>query len=222
MPWLTGDTIPTVKKCRVISVPDDPVFIQAVNGALLDLAYPKNWEKHGNLTPEEQAGAFDEIYIEFSQSTCRMTAVGVIEMWLEPVPPANYLLCDGGAAFVSEWPELFDLWGYKYGGAGTQFGLPDMADFSPMGQGGVVGLNNTAGALTHALTVNEMPAHTHRVPKQSGTTNAAVNTVSFVTREESLTAPIINTSSQGGSLPHNNLHPVYGVNFIVYAGKQVL
>lgn len=70
MPWLTGSAIPTETKCRVIRVPDDPVFVAAVSGALLELTYPSNWEKYGSLTPEEQAQAFIDVYASYADSVC--------------------------------------------------------------------------------------------------------------------------------------------------------
>ena len=70
MPWLTGDEIPEETFCRVIRVPNDPVFIHAVSGALLDLTYAQNWEQAGTLTPQQQADAFDQIYIDFTQEMC--------------------------------------------------------------------------------------------------------------------------------------------------------
>jgi len=70
MPWLTGDSIPEDEFCRVIRVPNDPVFIHAISGALLELTYAGNWEKQGTLTPEQQADAFDQVYIDFTQSIC--------------------------------------------------------------------------------------------------------------------------------------------------------
>lgn len=68
MPWLTGDEIPEDEFCRVIRVPNDPTFIHAVSGALLDLTYAYNWEQLGALTPEEQADAFDSVYVAFMNS----------------------------------------------------------------------------------------------------------------------------------------------------------
>jgi len=68
MPWLTGDEIPEDEFCRVIRVPNDPAFIHAVSGALLDLTYAHNWEQLGALTPQEQADAFDNVYVAFMNS----------------------------------------------------------------------------------------------------------------------------------------------------------
>lgn len=70
MPYLTGNSIPVGQKCRVIHVPDDPAFMAALNGAMLELTYPYNWEQFGTLTPDEMAQAFIEIYGEFADSVC--------------------------------------------------------------------------------------------------------------------------------------------------------
>lgn len=70
MPWLTGNSIPEDEFCRVIRVPNDPVFIHAISGALLELTYAGNWEQQGTLTPEQQAAAFDDVYVAFTQSEC--------------------------------------------------------------------------------------------------------------------------------------------------------
>lgn len=147
--------------------------------------------------------------------------VGDITMWLDVVPPSNHLKCDGGAYYAAEWPELFDLWGYRYGGSGTQFATPDLEDWSPMGAGGVVGLNDFAGSITHTLTTDQMPAHTHAPGSPHtnffGFRSGGTNTAPAGTALGVMAA----TGATGGGLPHNNLHSVFGCNYIVYAGKQV-
>lgn len=70
MPYLTGDTVPVTRKCRTIHVPDDPAFMAAVSGQLIELLYPENWEKHGALTPAQMADAFRLAYYEFADSHC--------------------------------------------------------------------------------------------------------------------------------------------------------
>lgn len=70
MPYLTGDTVPVTRKCRTIHVPDDPAFMAAVSGQLIELLYPENWEKHGALTPAQMADAFRLAYYEFADSVC--------------------------------------------------------------------------------------------------------------------------------------------------------
>lgn len=185
-----------------------------------------NWRETRN--EELSADTIDDIYeiLDWANDELMREAVtmpvGAIMMWQETVPPANWLLCDGGAAFVAEWPELFDLWGYKYGGAGTQFGLPDYETLSPMGQGGTVGLDDTAGSLTHTLTLAQIPSHAHRIPKAHPTTASAINTSTPAARIDNVATPTMMTDGAGGGGSHPILHPVWGTNFIVFAGKQVL
>jgi len=69
--WLTGDT-PTEgdELCRGISVPNEIALVSAVTGALLPLTQPDNWEKYGELTPEETAEIMSAAFEGFVTSTC--------------------------------------------------------------------------------------------------------------------------------------------------------
>ena len=57
MPWLTPDDIPAATRSRVLLIPDDRLILMAVNGALLDLANPDNWEQYGAVSPVDMAYA---------------------------------------------------------------------------------------------------------------------------------------------------------------------
>lgn len=92
MPWLTGDDIPEDTFCRVIRVPNDPTFIHAVSGALLDLTYARNWEQLGTLTAQQQADAFDQIYIDFTQEMC-------VEPMVQIYP--QFFFCDAGSFYAA-------------------------------------------------------------------------------------------------------------------------
>lgn len=65
MPWLTPDTIPTEKLCRELLIPNDPVLVSAVTGALLDLTFADNWEQEGVATPGATAAAMLEMVNQF-------------------------------------------------------------------------------------------------------------------------------------------------------------
>lgn len=219
MPWLTGDNIPVDEFCRVIRVPNDPVFIQAVNGALLDLTYAGNWEQHGTLTPEEQAEKFDEIYVAYTESKCEMIPIGSTMLWHMEEPPAKWLICDGGGYLKTAYPELFALFGAKYGASPDFFGVPDLREKVPYGADFLIPLDATYGEATHTLITSEIPAHQHRIPKMSGTVNAAVNTSTPNARTDNPAAPVMMTDNTGGGGAHNNIQLSYGVYFIVYAGR---
>lgn len=219
MPWLTGDEIPEDTFCRVIRLPNDPVFIQAVNGALLDLAYAHNWEQLGTLTPQQVAEKFDEIYIEYSESSCEMIPIGSTMLWHMEEPPAKWLICDGTGYLKSAYPELFALFGAKYGDSPDFFGVPDLREKVPYGADFLIPLDATYGEATHTLTTPEIPAHSHRIPKASATVNAAVNTTLANARTDTLVTPTMATDPTGGGGAHNNIQLSYGVYFIVYAGR---
>lgn len=238
MPYLTPDTLPSGTYCRTVLIPAHIDWLIIVNGALSELLKAENFEQFGSITPEEVADRFETMFFEFRDSECEVAVpVGSIVMWTEVIPPSRWLLCDGGAVAIADYPELYALWGDKYGGTETQFGLPDMEDYSPMGAGGNVDLDGTAGAINHTLTTDEMPSHTHSVTdpghihaislRGSGTAGGANNranaptqtTLSSNLATDSATTGITATNSEGQSNPHNNLSPVFGVNFIVYGGK---
>lgn len=53
--------------------------------------------------------------------------VGVIKAWPNPNIPAGYLLCNGYTYGTTQYPELFKVFGYRYGGDGsTKFAVPDL------------------------------------------------------------------------------------------------
>jgi len=127
-----------------------------------------------------------------------------------------------------------ETWGA--GNGTTTFNLPDFRYRSPMGLSTVPGLaiGEAAGEAAHALTQTENashshtlndPGHTHEMKRSNnisgGTTwrnveqQAGVLAGSAFT-ESSLTLITMNNSGDG--VPHNTVHPVRGVPFIIYAG----
>jgi len=70
MPYLTGDTIPSINRCKVIRIPDDLSFLDALNGQLYELTLPENWEKQGTLTPDQVAAAWSDVYDLYTTQTC--------------------------------------------------------------------------------------------------------------------------------------------------------
>jgi microcystin-dependent protein len=80
----------------------------------------------------------------------------------------GWLLCDGRLLNISDYTFLFNVIGYRFGGSGGQFNLPNPAGRVPGITGTGAGLTTrsmgqTTGTETHTLTVAEMPSHTHNV-----------------------------------------------------------
>jgi microcystin-dependent protein len=169
-----------------------------------------------------------------------MQPIGSISMFAGDTQPPKWLICNGGEVDRLIYSELFAVIGTTYGvGDGTDtFNVPDFTERSPMGLGDTtpIELGTEYGSPAVALTIGNMPnhdhdyvdpGHTHRVPKQSATVNAAVNVATPAARTDNPASPHITTDvastgitfhAQGSNNPHLNVHPVLGVQFIIYAG----
>jgi microcystin-dependent protein len=73
----------------------------------------------------------------------------------------SWLLCNGASVAKATYPLLFAAIGYSFGGSGATFNLPNPTARVP----GVVGLSHpmgqALGSETHAISIDELPAHTH-------------------------------------------------------------
>ncbi len=145
--------------------------------------------------------------------------------------PRGWAFCDGQLLAVSQNNALFSLLGTIYGGDGrTTFGLPDLRGRLPIHAGSGPGLSPRqlgakAGAENVAVTVNQLPSHTH--PAQA-TTSAANTTnpdgqlparsAAGDTYVDDLSDTIMAgtaISITGGSGSHTNIQPFLCVHFII-------
>lgn len=70
--YLTPDEIPVETVCRALFIPNDQLIIAAVNGALLELVFPYNWEEYGVVTPAEITEALLPFILDFMGSGCML------------------------------------------------------------------------------------------------------------------------------------------------------
>jgi len=108
----------------------------------------------------------------------RLCPTGTVQSFAGSVPPDGWLLCNGANVLRTAYPVLFNVIGITYGGGDgvTTFTLPDMRGKVSIAAGQGTGLTNrvlgaVGGTETHALTLNEIPAHTHTYDKQNGIQN---------------------------------------------------
>ena len=92
--------------------------------------------------------------------------VGAMYDWPGAVVPYSWQLADGGPLLRVNYPELFDVIGYTFGGAADTFNKPDCRGRVVIGTGQGTGLTNrvlagTGGAETVALTNLQLGTHTH-------------------------------------------------------------
>src|SRR5579862_5156520 len=95
--------------------------------------------------------------------------LGMIAIFPYNFAPSGWAFCNGQILPISQNTALFSLLGTTYGGNGTTtFALPDLRSRVPVGLGQGPGLSNynlgqAGGAENVALTINQLPAHTHAI-----------------------------------------------------------
>lgn len=128
--------------------------------------------------------------------------------------PTGFVLADGSSLDTTTYADLFAVYGYLYGGAGSSFNVPDLRGRVPAGKddmGGVAAnritggtaLGGSGGAQTHLLTSAEsgMPSHQH-----GGTTG----TVSGDHTHNFTYDRSTNTTTTGGGLRVTGIAPSGG------------
>ena len=137
--------------------------------------------------------------------------------------PTNWLLCDGREISRTDYAQLYNVIGTRYGvGDGsTTFNLPNMKGRVPVGldasQTEFDTLGETGGEKTHTLTVSEMPSHKHTVAANS--LGASATTVVASGSNATVGNPVgeISISNTGGGQPHNILQPYLVQKYIIKA-----
>jgi len=221
--WLTEDAIPSARKSLAIDLPDNEKWRAAFLGAFFLLTQEKNWESFGTLTPQQMADEWLDVFLQFEEQSKLMIPIGVISPFGGAVAPDGWLLCDGLAVSRVTYADLFAVIGTKFGGGNgtTTFNLPDCAGMVLIGMppavGGVTTIGDVVGEKEHALTVTELPAHSHAaasgfgsfIEVRNGGTGGTAGLAAGVTMGA---AQIANT---GGGGTHNNMQPSLTTNFII-------
>jgi len=160
-----------------------------------------------------------------------MPFVGEVRIFAGNFPPQGWAFCDGQLLPISQNTALFSLLYTRFGGDGVStFALPDLRGRTPIGPGQGPGLTPRSigamvGSEAHALTLQEMPAHTHTV--QAGSPNGTsdqpagrlqARTAAAIphygtTADADLGAEAVAPS--GSSQPHNNMQPYLTLSYII-------
>jgi len=155
--------------------------------------------------------------------------IGEIRMFGGNFAPAGWAFCDGQTVPISENDTLFQLIGTMYGGDGEEtFNLPNLQSRVPVHYGNGFQQAQTGGVEQVALTVQQIPSHTHFVGvATTGQVDSPLNAILasatsaqtgvrlYSTAATNVTMNAGTVSYDGGSQPHTNLQPSLCVNFII-------
>lgn len=154
--------------------------------------------------------------------------VGTVIAWsgMESAsPPLPWMVMEKQALLRSEYPELFSV-------IGTTFGAPDSSRFYlPEGRGKVIaGRHNLGeaqfdaigkiyGTLQETLTVDQMPAHTHKSVRHAYIANqgwdGATRTALPAMDNFGVHPGIDSGQSAGGGQSHNNIQPTLVLRWVI-------
>ena len=153
--------------------------------------------------------------------------IGEIKIVSFNFPPRGWAFCNGQLLPINQNQALFALLGTQYGGNGqTTFALPDLRGRVPLHEGPGHSLGQEGGAVSHTLTLAELPTHAHVANASTDAATAAAPAATRVLARSvgaSLYASPANLvamaptsiSNVGGSQPHENQQPYAVVNICI-------
>jgi microcystin-dependent protein len=172
--------------------PSSPAFQGDMNGENITLS--------GNLsTPTINGSCTFTGSPKVQGQPIEYSILGEIKMVMNEIPN-NYLLCDGASISTTDYPDLFNLIGYTYGGSGNTFNLPNFESKFPIGANSSNGNfnptsnfaygNNTTGATNtqtasytapnNVSLLTQAPPHAHNVASQTHSHIMPVQTITNV------------------------------------------
>lgn len=167
-----------------------------------------------------------ELNQRFTDLDAMMAAVvppasGLIVGWPSDTPPAHWLICNGQLVSRTTYADLFAAIGTTYGvGDGSStFAVPDFRGRAPVlygaGPDRTWTLGQQGGEETHALSIAELPAHTHVTGDANPAAYDTAGAGGFYAVNDATLGLTENTESTGGGNAHQNLQPSLVINFII-------
>lgn len=138
--------------------------------------------------------------------------------------PEGWLPCDGRTLLIRDYQALYSLIEKHYGWYGEKyFNLPDLRGRTHKCILDELPYHRYSGSEDISLTLDQMPSHTHKVVTslkdnlQNGKDGffASTNFNNYFSGDIDIIENNYMVSSAGGNIPHNNIQPSIGLNFLI-------
>ncbi len=222
----TGDTLATV----LFTFPNVDWFKRCIMGAIDQMTLDFNWTENGDVAISFAIEESEKMLQSYIFMGFNPIPIGLIHPFASSTIPDGYLSCDGSDYTTTDYPELFAVIGYTFGGSGANFNVPNLVNRVLVGSGDLYALASTGGESEVTLDVAAMPSHTHTdtghshtiplvtsAPAQAGVGFAGDVTVPILTSNTGTSSA--NNQNTGGDGAHNNLQPYQSLNYLIYAGR---
>jgi microcystin-dependent protein len=241
--FVTGSGVGDNYATFILTFPDVIWFKSAIMGALFELTAPDNWIERGDVAVSFAVEESAQMIASIKVSAFNPFPIGMIFPYSSNTAPEGYLPCDGGSYAVADYPELFAVIDYNFGGSGENFNVPSLFNRTTIGSGDNFSYLDVGGSETVTLTTGEMPSHNHSAsdptiidPSHSHVESTAIPTAITIgagipapsalpavgstapafTGITALAGAIGNT---GGDGAHENMPPFMALPYIIYAGR---
>ena len=216
MPFLSQNNTPGLRTRRVL-LPDDPLWLADVLGALLPLARAYNWQQYGDLTSADMAAFYETVIAAIDWESAQMD-IGTVFFTAGESQPIGCLAADGTQVLIADWPLLYAEIGDAYGAAGDgYFRLPDLARRAVVGAGttgdGTYSTGDSGGAESVTLAETQIPSHSHSI-------HTHLDGLAVAPGELPVTTPSVvpgSTGATGGGNAHENRPPYLALNAWIVA-----
>lgn len=152
--------------------------------------------------------------------------IGEIRLFAFGAIPSGWAPCNGQLLAIISNQALFSILGTRFGGDGVKtFALPDLRGRVPIHMSSDFPFATSGGETQHALTVEEIPAHTHKVygdsvlatlPSPAGNVWGATSSgrpIYSSTSNTTMNEAAIGTTGSGQG--HDNMQPYTTVSFCI-------
>lgn len=158
-------------------------------------------------------------YVDGLLYEVKTAMIGLIIPFATALPPPNVLPCDGSTYLREDFPQLYDVLDPIYIIDADSFFVPDLRGRTVIAAGNGMGLTtrsvgDTGGEENHQLVTDEIPSHSHTIPRTTTTLAVEPGEVAVLSP-----IPLIAdfTGDTGGDGSHNNMQPFYALNYGILA-----